>query len=104
MKRRDKNDSMDFFRLKCKEHHLKATPQRAIIYKELLNSRDHPYADAMFKNVRRVFPDISFDAVNRTLLTFCRILGLSIMAVVNAINVLYSDRNYYYLGGVKWLK
>ncbi len=61
------------FRNRCREHHLKMTPQRLVIYEELLQSKDHPSADAIFKRVRRSFPNISFDTVNRTLLTFSRI-------------------------------
>lgn len=65
--------SMDFFRDKCKEHNLKMTPQRVVIYKELSKSKDHPSADMVFKKARKTFPNISFDTVNRTVLTFARI-------------------------------
>jgi Fur family peroxide stress response transcriptional regulator len=65
-----KNASLDFFREKCREHSLKVTPQRTLIYKELLKSKDHPNADVLFSRVNKIFPDISLDTVNRTLLTF----------------------------------
>lgn len=68
-----KNDSMDFFRKKCKESNLKVTPQRSVIYKELLKSKDHPNAEVLFHRVKNIFPDISLDTVNRTLLTFSEI-------------------------------
>lgn len=68
-----KNDSLDFFRKKCKEHNLKVTPQRIVIYKELLESKDHPNAEVLYKRVKNRIPDISFDTVNRTLLTFSKI-------------------------------
>jgi Fur family peroxide stress response transcriptional regulator len=64
---------MAFLRHKCKEYNLRITPQRSAIYKELINSKDHPSASTMFKKVREIFPDISFDTVNRTLLTFAEI-------------------------------
>lgn len=63
---------MDFFRDKCKEHNLKITPQRIVIYKELCKSKDHPSADTIFKRARTIFPNISFDTVNRTVLTFAK--------------------------------
>jgi Fur family peroxide stress response transcriptional regulator len=68
-----KNASMDFFRKKCKESNLKVTPQRSVIYKELIKSKDHPNAEVFFNRVKNIFPDISLDTVNRTLLTFSEI-------------------------------
>jgi len=70
MKLKAKNASLDFFREKCREHSLKVTPQRILIYEELLKSKDHPNADVLFSRVNKIFPDISLDTVNRTLLTF----------------------------------
>ncbi|MGB7295592.1 MAG: transcriptional repressor [Candidatus Aminicenantales bacterium] len=64
---------MDLLRKKCRESRLKMTPQRALIYKELVKSKDHPSADHLHKRVKQAFPNISFDTVNRTLLTFARI-------------------------------
>ena len=57
----------------CQEHLLKVTPQRVAIYQELLNSDTHPTADAVFQIVKKDYPNISFDTVNRTLLTFADI-------------------------------
>jgi Fur family peroxide stress response transcriptional regulator len=65
--------SVDFFREKCREHGLKVTPQRVVIYKELVKSKDHPNAEVLFNRVRNTFPDISFDTVHRTLLSFAEI-------------------------------
>ena len=70
---KDSYVSMDIFRDKCKENNLRITPQRTVIYKELSKSKEHPSADMIFKKVRSTFPDISFDTVNRTVLTFSRI-------------------------------
>ena len=73
MKLNVKDDSLDFFRKKCREHGLKITPQRIVIYQELLHSKDHPNAEALYKRVKKIIPDISLDTVNRTLLTFSKI-------------------------------
>jgi len=61
------------FAEKCQRFNLKVTPQRMAIYRELVNSVDHPTADAMYQLIKREFPNISFDTVNRTLLTFAQI-------------------------------
>jgi Fur family peroxide stress response transcriptional regulator len=59
-----------FFYEKCAEHGLKVTPQRVRIYEELVKSADHPSANAIYKRVRKSLPNISFDTVYRTLLSF----------------------------------
>ncbi len=64
---------IDQFIKRCKSHGLKITPQRLAIYRELLKLQVHPSADAVYKNVVKEFPTISFDTVNRTLLTFAEI-------------------------------
>ncbi len=68
------NDPFDFsmFKQVCHEHHLKITPQRIAIYKELVKSASHPTTDAIYQNVKKEYPHISFDTVNRTLLTFAQ--------------------------------
>jgi Fur family peroxide stress response transcriptional regulator len=74
-----KNSSMDLFRKKCRENNLKVTPQRVVIYEELIKSKDHPNAEVLFERVRKIFPDISLDTVNRTLLTFSQIGIVSVV-------------------------
>jgi Fur family peroxide stress response transcriptional regulator len=64
---------LDFFCWKSKENGLKITPQRTAIFRELLNAKDHPTADDIHKRIARKIPNISFDTVNRTLLTFSKI-------------------------------
>jgi len=54
-------------------HDLRITPQRIVVYQELLKSKDHPSAEVLFQRVRNIIPDISLDTVNRTLLTFSKI-------------------------------
>ena len=62
-------EQMDAFRLKCRQRNLKITPQRMAVYRALLESTEHPCAEAVFRLVRKTFPSISLDTVNRTLLT-----------------------------------
>lgn len=64
---------IDAFYKKCRESKLKLTPQRLMLYRELLTSDDHPSAENMYRKAKKVFPSISFDTVNRTLLTFSKL-------------------------------
>lgn len=57
----------------CQQNKLKVTPQRVAIYQELLKSNTHPTADSIHQIVKREYPNISYDTVNRTLLTFAKI-------------------------------
>ncbi|MCU0666953.1 MAG: transcriptional repressor [Candidatus Omnitrophica bacterium] len=75
------NISLEFFYKKCKEHNLKITPQRATIYEALFNNKTHPSADAVFQRVRKKIPNISFDTVNRTLISF---VGAGILKMVES--------------------
>ena len=52
----------------CRERGLKVTPQRIAIYSELVKTNEHPSAEMMCEKVRQVFPSVSLDTVNRTLL------------------------------------
>jgi len=52
---------------------LKVTPQRIAIYRELIKTDEHPSAEMLHAKVRRLYPNISLDTVNRTLLTLSRI-------------------------------
>jgi len=61
------------FKEKCRAHHLKMTPQRMAIYQALLEAEGHPTAEDMCNAVRDEFPNISFDTVYRTLVTFSEI-------------------------------
>ena len=65
----------------CQGYQLKITPQRVAIYKELLNSEKHPTADAIYQAVNVEYPNISFDTVNRTLLTLAEIGILDVVEV-----------------------
>ena len=71
--RLENNPRMDIYYRRSKEHGLKITPQRTAIYQELLKAKDHPSADIIYKRIVKKIPNISFDTVNRTLLTFSKI-------------------------------
>jgi len=60
---------IEAFERRCSELGLRITPQRTAVYKALLETNDHPSAEMVFRKVRREFPRISLDTVNRTLLT-----------------------------------
>jgi len=62
-----------WFTGRCKENRLKVTPQRLAIYKELLRSDKHPSAEVLHEGLRGIFPTISLDTVNRTLLKLSEI-------------------------------
>ncbi len=64
---------LELFWWKSKETGLKITPQRTAIFQELLKARDHPTADNIYQRIVKKIPNISFDTVNRTLLTFSKI-------------------------------
>lgn len=75
MRKSTEKIDLDEFIEKCKASGLKITPQRIAIYQAVLNSCDHPSAEAIYRSVREAHPNISFDTVNRTLLTFAE-MGL----------------------------
>jgi Fur family peroxide stress response transcriptional regulator len=67
------NKKMDAFQARCRKAGLKVTPQRMAVYKVLLETKEHPSADMVFQEVRKIFPSISLDTVNRTLNTLSEI-------------------------------
>ena len=73
MQKQEVADCLDPFIEICKQFDLKITPQRCAIYKKLVQAKNHPTADEMFAIVKKEFPNISYDTVNRTLLTFAEI-------------------------------
>jgi Fur family peroxide stress response transcriptional regulator len=73
MQKESKHAACERFTAACREHGLRVTPQRQAIHDLLAGSREHPSADEVFHRVREHYPHISYDTVNRTLLTFARI-------------------------------
>ncbi len=64
---------LDAFAAKCRAAGLRVTPQRMAVYKILLKMDEHPSADTVYQRARAVFPNISLDTVNRTLLSLSEI-------------------------------
>jgi len=64
---------LEHFKGICKKHKIKLTPQRLLVYEELIKTDEHPSTDMLYQKIRTTFPTISFDTVNRTLLTFHKI-------------------------------
>ena len=67
------SDQFAAFKEKCRMHHLKVTPQRVGVYQALMEIDGHPTAEDIFNVIRDEFPNISFDTVYRTLMTFSEI-------------------------------
>ena len=63
---------MEEFYERCRANNLKITPQRVAVFKVLSSSLSHPSADQIHKELKKEFPNISLDTVNRTLLTFAK--------------------------------
>ena len=61
------------FAERCRVGGLAVTPQRLAIIKALLDSGEHPRADAIYATVREQHPHISLATVHRTLETLCDI-------------------------------
>nr|HPG31568.1 transcriptional repressor [bacterium] len=49
---------------------LRITPQRVVIYSAVLKCANHPCAEKIYKAISLENPNISFDTVNRTLISF----------------------------------
>lgn len=81
MQNTDSDHHVQQFIQTCRHHQLKITPQRVGIYRALIQSDKHPTADMMFRTVQEDFPNISFDTVNRTLLTFADIGVVDVVEV-----------------------
>lgn len=70
------NDSVENFKAVCRRAGLRITPQRVAVYRQILESKEHPSATMVFEQVKDLFPEISLDTVNRTLGTIAE-LGLA---------------------------
>lgn len=51
---------------------MRFTPQRGAILSELIATREHPTASALHLKLRKRYPHLSLDTVNRNLIDFCR--------------------------------
>lgn len=66
------NEINSFFNA-CKNHGLKITPQRTIIFEEISKAKNHPSANEIYTHIKFRLPNISFDTVYRTLMSFSQI-------------------------------
>lgn len=64
------NEHTNYCREKLEMKNLRITPQRLAIYCYLLETKTHPSTDMVYQKIKSNFPNISFDTVNRTLLSF----------------------------------
>lgn len=78
-KKAELGSTMARFRAKCRHAGLRITPQRAAVYEHLVGSKEHPSATMVFEQVRRRFPDMSLDTVNRTLATLAELRLASVI-------------------------
>jgi Fur family peroxide stress response transcriptional regulator len=69
----------DWFISRCRGNGLKVTPQRIAIYKALVCTDEHPSAETLHRKIRKLYPRISLDTVNRTLLTLAEIDAASVV-------------------------
>lgn len=74
----------DFVRI-SREQGLKVTPQRAAVYEAVAVLDTHPSADEIYRIVAKKLPNISFDTVNRTLLTFAEHGIIDILESVSGV-------------------
>lgn len=72
-KYKEREQKIESFKARCRAEGLKVTPQRVAIYTELIQTSEHPSAERLYRRVKRIFPHISLDTVNRTLLTLSQI-------------------------------
>ncbi len=54
---------------KLEQSGFRITPQRISIFRCLVESKEHPSAEMVYQKVKKEFPNISFDTVNRTLIS-----------------------------------
>ena len=71
MQQKPERELLDDFRNRCRERGFRITPQRVLIYRELIKSTDHPSPEVLYKRFQKRAPDVSLDTVYRTLGTFC---------------------------------
>jgi len=87
----DKNvagEKVNSFINRCKKLGIKVTPQRIAIYKELVDTTEHPSTEGIFRKIRSYYPNISLTTIYRTLETFEK-LGL-----ISVVNILYNAARY----------
>ena len=64
------NRPTDSLGKKLKSVKLRVTPQRLAVLQILTNDFSHPNAEVVYQKLKKQYPGLSFDTVNRTLITF----------------------------------
>jgi Fur family peroxide stress response transcriptional regulator len=61
---------VDAFRRRCRAAGLSLTHQREVLYRALLETREHPSPETLYERVRRRIPSISLATVYKNIHTF----------------------------------
>ena len=75
----ESDKTTDWFMARCRANGLKVTPQRIAIYRALIGTEEHPSAETLHRKIKKLYPRISLDTVNRTLLTLADIDAASVV-------------------------
>lgn len=67
IKKKEIEQRMKHFETVCRDEKIKLTHQRIEIFREVVQTEDHPDADQIFQRVRDRLPTVSLDTVYRTL-------------------------------------
>ena len=65
----DPDKHLERFKEICQESGLRITHQRLEVFREVVNTPEHPDVEHVFKQIRKRLPTISLDTVYRTLTT-----------------------------------
>ncbi len=74
---------LDDFRARCADAGLAATHQRLVIYRTLVESKDHPSPELVFDRVREEIPSISQATVYKNIRTF---VDIGLLREVNRLH------------------
>ncbi len=71
----EESHNLDYntFKDVCRKHNIRMTPQRIAIFQCLNKLSDHPSAESVYHKLHDLYPNISYDTVNRTLIKFAEI-------------------------------
>ena len=58
---------IQLFHEKCREAGYRVTPQRTEVFRQVMQTDDHPDAESVYLRVHRQFPSVSLDTIYRTL-------------------------------------
>ena len=81
-------EQMDMFQNACRQQHLRLTPQRLEIYRELAQASDHPSTEQLHQRLHDKMPTLSLDTIYRTLSTFVQ------YGLVNRVETIESQARF----------